>query len=98
MLFRSSATVTKIIISLNQKRNVKAFILLLFLTIVSVITNAQSPVVIQGRVLDAKTKAPLSRATIKVKALSIEVISNPDGGFELRTSSKHDTLEVSHIG
>jgi formylglycine-generating enzyme required for sulfatase activity len=98
MLFRSSATVTTILISRNQKRNVKAPILLLFLVIVSVITNAQSPVAIQGRVLDAKTKAPLSRATIKVKAQSIEVISNSDGGFEFHTSSKHDTLEVSHIG
>jgi formylglycine-generating enzyme required for sulfatase activity len=98
MLFRSSPTVDTIIHFRKPKRNVKALILLLFLVVASVIANAQSIVTIEGRVLDAKTKAPLSRATVKVKAQLIEIISNSDGGFEFRASSNHDTLEVSHIG
>src|SRR5688572_5270246 len=66
----------------------------------SVTWSQQSKLIISGKVLDAKTRSPLSHATIKVKAQSIEVISNSDGSFELRTSTdlKMDTLEISHIG
>jgi formylglycine-generating enzyme required for sulfatase activity len=55
---------------------------------------------LQGRIVDSKNHMPLSRATIRVNALAIEVTSGSDGRFELRvpSTSEDDSLRVSHIG
>jgi formylglycine-generating enzyme required for sulfatase activity len=53
----------------------------------------------RGKVIDAKTKSPLSRATIKVKAQNVELSSGRDGTFELQDiNGASDSIEVSHIG
>src|SRR5688572_7105357 len=68
-----------------------------FLLMIAHIVSGQST--IRGKVVDAKTKLPLSRATIKVKAQNIESSSGPDGGFEIQVKNMAmDSLEVSHVG
>ena len=55
--------------------------------------------IIRGKVIDAKTKLPLSKATIKVKAQNIELSSGSDGGFDFNVNNgANDTLVVSHLG
>ena len=54
---------------------------------------------IRGKVVDAKTKLPLSKATIKVKAQNIELTSGSDGGFAVHVNNAtNDSLVVSHLG
>lgn len=54
---------------------------------------------LHGKVLDAKTKLPLSNVTIKIKSYNMESSSNADGMFELQVKGTDtDSLEVSHIG
>lgn len=62
--------------------------------------SSQIHTVINGTVLDAKTKTPLSNATIRVKTKNIESFSDADGRFELQLSdeSNLDTLEISYVG
>ena len=72
------------------------FALLLILTLVNLVF-AQS--IIRGKVIDAKTKLPLSKATIKVKAQDIELSSGSDGGFDVQVNNAiNDSLLVSHLG
>ena len=72
------------------------FALLLTFTMVDVVF-AQS--IIRGKVIDAKTKLPLSKATIKVKAQDIESSSGSDGGFDVQVNNAiNDSLLVSHLG
>src|SRR5688572_5144534 len=81
----------------SRKNKPMKISLSIFLYAIVHLVSAQT--IIQGKVLDAKTKLPLSRATIKVKAQNIESSSGPEGGFEIRVkSSVMDSLEVSHVG
>ena len=58
-----------------------------------------SQVILNGKVLDAKTKFPLARATIKVKAQGVELGTNADGSFEFQINDPtSDSIEVSHVG
>ncbi|HEX6225672.1 MAG TPA: SUMF1/EgtB/PvdO family nonheme iron enzyme [Chryseolinea sp.] len=53
---------------------------------------------IQGVVIDARTKLPLSRATIKIRSQNIEVSADGNGRFQLQAEKTSDSLEVSHVG
>src|SRR5688572_12187189 len=96
MLFRSTET------NLHSKppTNVKVIITSLLIVIPAEILIAQQiRFFLQGKVLDAKTKLPLSSATIKVKSQGAESSSNSNGLFELHVKgSDRDSLEISHIG
>ena len=86
----------------SQKKEVmKVFIpLLISMLIIETARSQENQITISGKVLDVKTKTPLSNATIEVKGQSLEMISSLDGTFEFRVteSAKDDSLEVSHIG
>ena len=70
---------------------------LLLAFIIADVVLAQSD--IRGKVIDAKTKLPLSKATIKVKAQNIELSSGSDGGFDFQVkNATNDSLVVSHLG
>ena len=64
------------------------------------VLSQENPEVISGRVLDSKTKLPLSYASIQVAGQDLESMSASNGAFELRLAapSKGDSLEVSHLG
>jgi hypothetical protein len=53
-----------------------------------------------GFILDAKTKSPLSNASVEIKSQGFEMISTIDGSFEifLPPLTKDDTLQISHVG
>ena len=72
--------------------------ILIFLSLlIPTIACAQSS--FKGKVIDAKTKQPLSRASIKVKAQGIEFGADASGEFEIAfNGAPSDTVEVSHIG
>ena len=78
--------------------NLRILILLFFIP--SLLCHAQSQRSIEGTVLDAKTKEPLSWATIKIKEQMIESVANQHGTFGIMVSAEReaDTLEVSHLG
>jgi formylglycine-generating enzyme required for sulfatase activity len=60
---------------------------------------AWSQSILEGKVLDAKTKLPLSRATIKVNTKGIELGADSNGDFVLQLKERTaDSLEISHIG
>lgn len=62
-------------------------------------TIARSQSSLKGKVLDAKTKEPLSSATIRIKAQGIEFGADARGEFEVAVKdSPSDTVEVSHVG
>lgn len=73
---------------------------LVFAAITGTVWPQEKYISISGRIADAKTKQPLSNASIEVKARSIELISGLEGDFEFRVpaDAKDDTLEISHIG
>jgi len=77
----------------------KVFIsVLLFFSLYQITWSQENQLIMKGKVLDGKTKEPLSFATIKVKAQDIEFFSSSDGGFEFAIAKTDDSLEVSHIG
>jgi formylglycine-generating enzyme required for sulfatase activity len=84
----------------KTKATVKTFIAILFVVIfVNDIPAQQIQFFLQGKVLDAKTKRPLSSATIRVPSYGLEASSNSEGAFSLQVKgSGRDSLEVSHIG
>lgn len=70
-----------------------------FLLLSQISWSQENQLTISGKVLDAKTRGPLSYATIKVKAQALEFFSGSDGGFEFRIpKASDDSLEVSHVG
>ncbi|MGY3792569.1 carboxypeptidase-like regulatory domain-containing protein [uncultured Aquimarina sp.] len=66
----------------------------------SIIVFGQQSEFIQGKLVDSKTKEPISFATIRIKNKSQGLISNADGGFKIPTNIQNisDTLVVSSIG
>ncbi|MCW5909969.1 MAG: serine hydrolase [Cyclobacteriaceae bacterium] len=58
------------------------------------------PVIISGKLLNGKTKAPIPYANIGIMRSNAGTISNPDGTFSLRIPEKlkKDTLLVSALG
>lgn len=66
----------------------------------SIIVFGQQSEFIQGKLVDAKTKEPISFATIRIKNKSKGLISNADGGFKIPLDMQKisDTLVVSSIG
>jgi hypothetical protein len=62
--------------------------------------SAQEKQKITGLIIDAKTKTPLSNASVEVKSRSFEMISSIDGSFEifLPPLTADDTLQISHVG
>lgn len=52
---------------------------------------------IEGKVLDAKTRTPLSRATVKVKGKTLETGAGQHGEFKVE-ALQNDSIEVSHLG
>ena len=52
--------------------------------------------IIRGKVIDAKTKLPLSKATIKVKAQNIESSSGSDGGFDLQAKKCAQRIHLKY--
>ena len=69
----------------------------IFLITFAAVAYGQST--LRGKVIDAKTKLPLSRATIKVRTQNVELSSGPDGAFEVQVKGGiEDSLEVSHVG
>ena len=98
MLYKTeSYTVRKKALNFPTDLSMRILFALLLVFITVSITFAQS--VISGKVIDAKTKLPLSRATIRVKAQRIELSSGSDGGFDFQANnSPNDSLEVSHLG
>jgi formylglycine-generating enzyme required for sulfatase activity len=78
---------------------VKIFISVFLIIFISNAVSAQQRSIIRGKVIDAKTKLPLSHATVKVSNQDIELSAGSDGGFEIQvTSQPADSLEVSHVG
>jgi len=73
---------------------------ILLLLLLSCNCFAQSRLVMTGKVFDAKTKEPLSFATIGVKGKVAETISSSSGSFELLVPAKYieDTLTVTYLG
>jgi TonB-linked SusC/RagA family outer membrane protein len=53
---------------------------------------------VNGKVLDAKDKSPLSGVTITAKGSKNAGITGPDGSFSLRVNAKATTLHFSYIG
>ncbi|WP_276372458.1 SUMF1/EgtB/PvdO family nonheme iron enzyme [Chryseolinea sp. H1M3-3] len=79
----------------------KVLILVLSCCIVFASTSGQQQRrVIQGKVIDSKTKLPLSRASVRVRTQSIELASDATGAFnaDVATGEEYDSLEVSHVG
>lgn len=78
----------------------KSIIMIIFSLVFTFTQGQQNRRVIQGAVLDSKTKSPLSRASIRLKSQSVEVAADAAGRFqiEITTASKQDSLEVSHVG
>lgn len=54
--------------------------------------------VLQGIVLDSKTKSPLAYTNIAVKGTKRGAITNEDGVFRMMVSLNRDTLLVSYVG
>jgi formylglycine-generating enzyme required for sulfatase activity len=75
----------------------KLFLLLLLIPLLSL---GQTKLILVGKVVDAKTGAPLSFATVGLKNSVEETISKSDGTFELRvgTEATKDTLAVFYLG
>lgn len=73
---------------------------LIFILFAGQLWSQENQVPISGTVVDAKTKAPLANATVEVKGLIMELITNLDGGFEFEVpaEAKNDSLTISHIG
>jgi formylglycine-generating enzyme required for sulfatase activity len=70
---------------------------LLSLLILSSASYSQSK--LQGKIIDAKTRAALSKATVKVPGQSIETTSDAGGEFHIEVNDNAmDSLEVSHLG
>lgn len=77
-------------------RILTAVLLVLFMTDT---IAAQERLVVRGKVIDAKTKLPLSHATVKVSNQQIELSAGSDGGFEIQVNRlADDSLEISHVG
>lgn len=81
------------------------FVLFMFLFLVSSDAAAQGniePIInstLSGKVVDARTKAPLEGAVIKITGTTHEVIADKAGRFNFRTGQKFPyTLSISHIG
>lgn len=53
---------------------------------------------IKGRVIDAKTKEPLSFANLKLKGTLTATTTDDDGFYYIRTLEKSDSLIVSYLG
>ena len=61
-------------------------------------TYAQDHDLIQGRVIDKSTEAPLSGAHISLQGSSLGTISGPDGSFRIMADQWPVTLKITHIG
>ena len=82
----------------NQLNTVNNIVLIFFLLSL-VPTKANSQSLLKGIVLDAKTRQPLSRASIKIKAHGIELGTGAQGEFEFQVNAApSDTVEISHLG
>ncbi len=68
--------------------------------LISATIFAQTRLVIEGSVIDAKTREPLSFATISVQGRPDQTISRPDGRFQFSVPNVaiDDTLIVTYIG
>ncbi|MGE0590146.1 MAG: SUMF1/EgtB/PvdO family nonheme iron enzyme [Cyclobacteriaceae bacterium] len=73
---------------------------ILSLLLLSTICSAQTRLVVVGNVFNARTKEPLSYATISVVGKPEHTISTSDGSFRLLVPTSHinDTLSVSFLG
>src|SRR5882757_8159769 len=62
--------------------------------------QAQQSILLKGKVIDKKSNAPLSYATISIKGAGIGTVTNTDGDFEFFIPVRHlkDTLSVSMLG
>ena len=62
--------------------------------------SQENPVLIKGKVSDARTLFPLAGATVAVKSRGIELICNDSGAFQFSVPSHSlsDSVEVSHLG
>ncbi len=73
----------------------KSSILLFILILFHFSTSSQT--IIRGTVLDAKTKSPLEFATVLYSDYD-GVITNENGGFQIKINQKVKSLKVSYIG
>lgn len=72
------------------------FIISLFL---SQISFSQETIILEGRIVDDESKAPLSRATILYRANHLGFTSNEEGEFKIQLSAPlTDSIEIRHLG
>ena len=71
-------------------------------TLVTVGTFMTAPAVkgqlVEGKVIDAVTKEPMSGVSVTVKGTGIGVVTADDGSFKVTVTSHKDVLQYSYIG
>ncbi len=75
----------------------KKYLLFLWVFVAATGTWAQQ-MIVSGKVIEARTGAPVPFATIAVKGTALGTISDFDGNFRLQLKQYYDSIEVSYIG
>lgn len=81
-----------------MKRFILHILLLSFLSIIALTTNAQKLTKIKGTVIDAKTKEPLPFVNIAFKGANVGTTTDFDGNYYLETQWGTATLQASFVG
>lgn len=76
----------------------RILLLLTFVLLVVMKTNAQDTFILKGKVISAVDQTTLPGASIRVKDTSMGVITGADGEFSMRLPQGEHTLTISFIG
>ena len=78
-----------------MKKNLKGFILTLWLLSIAIISEAA---ILKGTVIDKSTQEPLIGASVQIKGTTMGTITDMDGHFELKDLKNGQyTLIVSYV-
>src|SRR3954453_12447491 len=82
---------------MHLKISLRKIVLLMNCLLVSTLFTygQQHPVI--GHILSAEDQKPLPGATIKIKGMSRQTLTNPDGSFSI-TANNDDILIVTSVG
>lgn len=73
--------------------------LFLISLLLSQLSFSQEAILLEGKIVDEESKAPLSRATILYRTNHLGFTSNEDGEFKIQLAAPlTDSIEIRHLG
>lgn len=77
----------------------KLFIMMLLIPLmIQAQSDAAKPVMIEGKVIDAATLKPIAAAQISISDKNVSAITDEQGKFSIKMTSRNDIMQVTAIG